>query len=83
MLLDYSKDEPIVVGKTLYRIRDNNLIGEIVFKSGDWGVEKIDDEYSEVSNRVGLRYVTLETGKVLLLYRATYLKIKAWLRLLF
>jgi len=63
MLLDYSKDEPIVVGKTLYRIRDNNRIGEIVFKSGDWGVEKVDDEYSEVSNRVGLRYVTLEPGK--------------------
>lgn len=63
MLLDYSKDEPIVVGKTLYRIRDDNRIGEIVFKSDDWGVEKIDDEYSEVSSRVGLRYVTLEPGK--------------------
>jgi len=63
MLLDYSKEEPVVVGKNLYRVMDNNLIGEIEFKSGDWGVEKVDDEYSEVSNRVGLRYVTLETGK--------------------
>ncbi|MHC4307775.1 MAG: carboxypeptidase-like regulatory domain-containing protein [Planctomycetota bacterium] len=63
MLLDYSREEPIVVGKTLYRVTDNNLIGKIVFKSGDWGVEKVDDEYSEVSSRVGLRYITLEPGK--------------------
>ena len=63
MLLDYSKDEPVVVGKNLYRVVDNNLIGEIVFKSGDWAVEKVEDKYSEVSNRVGLRYITLEPGK--------------------
>jgi hypothetical protein len=63
MLLDYSKEEPVVVGKTLYRVTDDNLIGKIVFKSGDWGAEKVDDEYSEVSGRVGLRYVTLEPGK--------------------
>ena len=63
MMLDYSKEEPVVVGKSLYRIMDNNMIGDIVFKSGDWGVENIKDEYSEVSNRVGLRYVTLGPGK--------------------
>jgi len=63
MMLDYSKDEPIVVGKDLYRVVENNLIGEIVFKTGDWAVEKIEDEYSEVSSRVGLRYITLEPGK--------------------
>jgi hypothetical protein len=63
MMLDYSGEEPIVVGKNLYRITDNNLIGNIVFESGSWGVEKIDDEYSEVSSRVGVRYVTLEPGK--------------------
>ena len=63
MLIDYSREEPVVVGKNLYRITDNNLLGKIEFKSGDWGVEKVDDEYSEVSSRVGLRYVTLEPGK--------------------
>ncbi len=63
MVLDYSKDEPIVVGKNLYKVTDNNLIGNIVFKAGNWGVEKIEDKYSEVSNRVGLRYVTLGPGK--------------------
>ena len=63
MMLDYSEDEPIVVGKDLYRVVENNLIGEIVFKTGDWAVEKIEDEYSEVSSRVGLRYITLEPGK--------------------
>ena len=63
MLLDYSKEEPVVVGKNLYRVVDNNLIGKIVFKSGDWAVEKVEDKYSEVSSRVGLRYITLEPGK--------------------
>lgn len=63
MMFDYSKDEPIVVGKNLYKIIGGNLIGNIVFESGDWAVEKVDDEYSEVSTRVGLRYVTLEPGK--------------------
>ena len=52
-----------MVGKSLYRITDNDLLGKIVFESGDWGVEKVGDEYSEVSNRVGLRYITLEPGK--------------------
>lgn len=63
MVLDYSKEEPVVVGKSLYRITDDNLIDKIVFKSGDWGVEKVEDEYSEISSRVGLRYITLEPGK--------------------
>ncbi|MFQ5688437.1 MAG: carboxypeptidase-like regulatory domain-containing protein [Candidatus Scalindua sp.] len=63
MILDYSKEEPVVVGKNLYRVADNNLAGNIVFKSGDWGVEHIDDEYSVVSSRVGVRYVTLEPGR--------------------
>jgi len=63
MMLDYSEDEPIVVGKDLYRVGENNLVGEIVFKTGDWAVEKVEDEYSEVSSRVGLRYITLEPGK--------------------
>jgi hypothetical protein len=63
MLLDYSSDEPVVVGKNLYRVMDNNLIGEIEFKSGDWAVEKVGDKYSEVSSRVGLRYITLAPGK--------------------
>lgn len=63
MMLDYSKEEPVVVGKNLYRITDNNLIGNIVFESGIWGLEHIDDKYSEVSSRVGVRYVRLEPGK--------------------
>jgi hypothetical protein len=44
-------------------ITDNNLIGNIVFESGIWGLEHIDDKYSEVSSRVGVRYVRLEPGK--------------------
>lgn len=63
MMLDYSKDEPVVVGKNLYRVTDDNLLGKIEFESEDWAVEKIEDEYSEVSSRVGLRYATLKPGK--------------------
>ena len=44
MMLDYSKEEPVVVGKNLYRITDNNLVGNIVFESGIWGLEHIDDK---------------------------------------
>jgi hypothetical protein len=63
MLLDYSKDAPVVVGKSLYRVTDGNLVGKIELKSEEWGVEKIDDEYSAVSSRVGIRYVILKPGK--------------------
>lgn len=63
MLLDYSREEPVVVGKSLYRVVDNNRIGSIVFESGEWGVEKVDDHYSKVSNRVGLHYIRLSPGR--------------------
>lgn len=63
MLLDYSKDAPVVVGKSLYKVIDGNLVGKIELASEEWGVEKIDDEYSEVSSRVGIRYVILKPGK--------------------
>ncbi len=63
MILDYSKESPLVVGKTLYKLEDNNLIGNIIYKSGDWGINDIDDVYSKISNRLGLRYVKLEPGK--------------------
>ena len=63
MMLDYSKEEPVVVGKNLYSITDNNLMGSIVFKSGIWGLEHIEDKYSEVSSRMGVRYVRLKPGK--------------------
>ncbi len=63
MMLDYSKESPLVVGKALYKLEDDNLIGSITFKSGDWGANNTDDVYSKISNRLGLRYVKLEPGK--------------------
>ncbi len=63
MMLDYSRDEPVVVGKALYMVTDDNLVGTINFKSEEWGVEKVVDEYSEVSSRVGIRYVILKPGR--------------------
>jgi hypothetical protein len=63
MMLDYSKESPLVVGKALYKLEDDNLISSIIFKSGDWGVNNTDDVYSKISNRLGLRYVKLEPGK--------------------
>ncbi len=63
MVLDYSKESPLVVGKSLYKLEDDDLIGNIIYKSGDWVIDNIDDEYSKISNRVGLRYVKLEPGK--------------------
>ncbi len=63
MLLDYSKEEPIVVGKSLYRVTDGNVVGNIGLESDEWGVEKTADEYTEVSSKVGIRYVILKPGK--------------------
>jgi hypothetical protein len=63
MILDYSKESPLVVGKSLYRLEDDNLIGSIIYKSGDWSINNIHDEYSKISNRLGLRYVELEPGR--------------------
>ncbi len=63
MLLDYSKDEPVVVGKALYRVTEGNLVGKIGLESEEWGVEKAGDEYSGVTSRVGIRYVILKPGR--------------------
>ncbi len=63
MLLDYAKDEPVVVGKSLYRVTDGNLVGKIELKSEEWGVKKVEDEYSEASSRIGIRYVILKPGR--------------------
>ncbi len=63
MVLDYSKEEPLVVGKKLYRISEENSIGSIIFKTKDWRFGYVDDEYVKISNRVGLRYIDLEPGR--------------------
>lgn len=63
MLLDYAKDEPVVVGKALYKVTDDNLVGKIELESEVWGLEKVEDEYSGISNKVGIHYVILKPGK--------------------
>jgi hypothetical protein len=63
MLLDYSKDNPLVVGKKLYKLTEQDLIGSIGYKPREWKFDDIDDQYVKVSNNVGLRYVDLEPGK--------------------
>ena len=63
MILDYSKDNPLVVGKSLYKIKEQNLIGNIIYKPRNMNFDDIDDQYVKVSNRVGLRYVDLTPGK--------------------
>ncbi|MFQ5965533.1 MAG: carboxypeptidase-like regulatory domain-containing protein [Candidatus Scalinduaceae bacterium] len=63
IILDYSKESPLVVGKTLYKVKNNNLIDTIIYKSGNWSIDYIDDEYSKISNRLGLRHIVLEPGK--------------------
>lgn len=63
MILDYSKESPLVVGKSLYKLEDDNLIGSIIYKSGNWSIDSIHDEYAKISNRLGLHYVKLEPGR--------------------
>ena len=63
MILDYSKEEPLVVSKKLYRVKDQNLIGNIIYESKNWSFDSVEDQYMKISNNVGLRYVDLEPGK--------------------
>ncbi|GJQ57206.1 MAG: carboxypeptidase regulatory-like domain-containing protein [Candidatus Scalindua sp. AMX11] len=63
MLLDYSKDNPLVVGKKLYKIKEKDLIGSIKYKPREWEFDDLEDQYVKISNKVGLRYVDLEPGK--------------------
>lgn len=63
MLLDYSKDNPLVVGKKLYKIKVEDLIGSIEYKPRVWKFDDMDDKYMKISNDVGLRHVDLEPGK--------------------
>ncbi|MCP5003574.1 MAG: hypothetical protein GY941_06415 [Planctomycetes bacterium] len=63
MLLDYSKDNPLVVGKKLYKIGEKDFIGSIAYKPREWRFDDREDQYVKISNNVGLRYVDLEPGK--------------------
>lgn len=63
LILDYSKESPLVVGKELYKVDENKSVGTIIFKTRNWGLEGIGDEYIKISNRLGMRHVKLEPGR--------------------
>jgi len=63
MILDYSQDAPLVVGKKLYKVTEEDFIGRIIYEPREWSFDVKDDNYVKISNRVGLRYVDLEPGR--------------------
>ncbi|MCF6150382.1 MAG: carboxypeptidase regulatory-like domain-containing protein [Candidatus Kuenenia sp.] len=63
-IIDFQTDNPLVVGKTLYRVDKNGSVGSIVFyPSMKYVLHKLDDTYSKVADNVGLRVTELPPGK--------------------
>ena len=61
VILDYEQANPLVIGKNLYKVYDNNLIGCI--GPSEFPLKIVDDKYIKVTNNLGLRVVNLEPGK--------------------
>lgn len=61
VILDYEQSNPLVIGKNLYKVYDNNLIG--CLGPSEFPLKIVDDKYIKVANNMGLRVATLEPGK--------------------
>lgn len=63
-IIDFQTDNPLVVGKTLYRVDRSDSIGSVIFyPSQKYALNKIEDTYSRIADNVGLRSVSLSPGK--------------------
>lgn len=63
-IIDFQTDNPLVMGKSLYRVDKNGSVGSVVFyPSMKYALHKLDDTYSRVADNVGLRISELPPGK--------------------
>ena len=60
-ILDYEQKNPLVPGKTLYKVYDDNVIGSL--GASEFPLMTTDDRYIKVVNNIGLRIATLEPGR--------------------
>lgn len=54
-IMDYQDDNPLVIGKILYIVHDNNLIGSLGDGNAGQAIESTSDEYIKIVDNVGLR----------------------------
>ena len=61
VVLDYEKHNPLLSGKNLYKVYDNNLIGYLGVS--EFPLQMVDDKYVKIARNMGLRISTLVPGK--------------------
>jgi hypothetical protein len=63
-IIDFQIDNPLVIGKTLYRVDSKGSVGNIVFyPSQKYVLNKEDDSYTKIADNVGMRKVNLPPGR--------------------
>lgn len=63
-IIDFQTDNPLVIGKTLYRVDSNGSIGSIVFyPSQKYELNKEEDTYSKIADNIGTRRLNLPPGR--------------------
>ncbi len=63
-IIDFQTDNPLVVGKTLYRVDEKGSMGSILFyPSQKYILNKEEDKYMKVVDNVGMRKLNLPSGR--------------------
>ncbi len=63
-IIDFQIDNPLVVGKTLYRVDSKGSVGSIVFyPSQKYILNKEEDSYTKIADNVGMRKVNLPPAR--------------------
>lgn len=61
LMLDYDKHRPVLGGKNLYVVYDNNLLGYL--GASEFPIKMVKDKYIKIAKNMGIRMATLEPGK--------------------
>ncbi len=63
-IIDFQTDNPLVIGKTIYRVDEKNSVGSINFyPSQKYALNKVEDSYSKIADNVGMRKINLPPGR--------------------
>ncbi|NUO08005.1 MAG: carboxypeptidase regulatory-like domain-containing protein [Candidatus Brocadia sp.] len=63
-IIDFQTDNPLVIGKTLYRVDSKDSVGSIVFyPSQKYVLNKEADSYTKIADNIGMRRLNLPAGK--------------------
>lgn len=63
-IIDFQTDNPLVIGKTLYRVDSKGSLGSIIFyPSQKYDLNREKDSYTKVADNVGMRKLNLPAGR--------------------